>query len=121
MFIHLAVGGQVAAGETGCGAVGREVQRSGASHGEEIEVVGAFEGHCEAVGDFVAVEDGLYIYSARESVVAAQVQCFGGKVSGLAVIEERGIVGKAFEVGDGKEQLGAFGAQVFQLLRFNLL
>ena len=121
LFRHLAVGGQVAAGEAGSGAVGGEVQRSGASHGQEVEVVGTFKGHSEAVGDFVAVEDRLDIYSAREGVVAAEVQGFGGEVSGLAVIEERGIVGKAFEVGDGKEQLGAFGTQVFQLFGFDFL
>ena len=64
MFIHLAVGGQVAAGEAGCGAVGGEVQRGCASHGEEVEVVGTFERDGEAVGDFVTVEDGLDVYTA---------------------------------------------------------
>ena len=49
------------------------------------------------------------------------MQGFGGELSGLAVVDQRGIVGKAFEVGDGKKQLGAVGAEMFQLLRFNLL
>ena len=58
------VGGQIAAGETGCGTVGGEADRGGASHGEEIEVVGTFERHSKTVGDLSSIKDRLDVYTA---------------------------------------------------------
>ena len=39
--------------------------------------------------------------------MAAKMEGFGGELGGLAVENEGGIVGEAFEVANGKEELGS--------------
>ena len=46
------------------------------------------------------------------------MQGFGGELCRLAVVDESGIVGKAFEIGDGEEQFCPFGAEMLQLVGF---
>ena len=100
----LALGGEVASGETGCGTVGGQMDRGSAANGQEVEVV----------------EERLQVDTAREGVMAAKVECFGGELGGLAVKNDGGIVGEAFEVANGKEELGPVGAEALQLFGFEL-
>lgn len=116
----LALGGEIASSETGCGTVGGQMDRGSAANGQEVEVVGAFEGHGDAVVEVAAVEERLQVDTAREGVMAAEMQGFGGELGGLAVENEGGIVGEAFEVADGKEELGPVGAEALQLFGFEL-
>ena len=77
-------------------------------------MVGTFEGNVELIVEGTAIEERAYVHTARKGIAVAQMQSFGGEVDRFAVQGEGGIVRKAAEVTDGKEEFGAVGAEPFE-------